>query len=901
MNWISQLRRRRQMGEDLREEIREHIHERTAALMAEGVPREEAKRQARIAFGNPDLVKEHGDEVWIWTTLSAWLRDVQFAIRQLRKSPGFAVTTTLTLALGIGANLAVFNILDTLMLASLPVRDPESLVTLATHNPLNTMFGVTDAPIKLNLPAIEQIERRSKSFEGVFGWTEYDMTVEENGTSERIPGAILSGNAFSVLGLHPAVGRLLTAEDDRPGGGPEGWVAVIGYGYWLRHYGGSRSVIGDHLRISGQPVTIVGIAPRGFDSIQIDSHPEVYLPLEFDTAAHGKNSVLHTAVSMWLTTMARLKPGVTRAEAAAEMETLWPGILDATVPAAARHALFFEKMRLAVLPGRTGWSYLRLTYAKPLEILQGMVGLIFFLCCANLAGLCLSRAATRRHEFAIRGALGAARTRVVRQVLVESIVLALPGAVISLLVAWQAVRVLTPMLGREGMRLAVHFNPWLYLGAPVAGLLAAFLFGVLPAGLASRFTPQLTASPLSKQSHPAQMGGRIARWLFLPFQIAVSLVLVVAAGLLSSTLSHLYRDNLGFQTEGVYLTQTDFTKLDLSQEKMIELNRSIVQRVAQAPGVSIASYAATTPLGGWISSADFQALANGHELGQPVGLDSNQVGPRYFDAFGTSLLQGRDFSGTAADTNTCILNEAAARQLFGSSAALGGTVREFERQRDGEDTQQDCQVIGIVANAKYDSLREVPPPTVYRPFGGGAETARVLNIVVRARSLADARLAFAHTMDELGRGSPRAEVIPFSQQVEASVQRERMLSLLSNFFAVLALLLSGVGILGVMGWMVAQRTAEIGIRMALGATRASILRAFLKQGAWISALGLGIGLLGSWFAAGTLRTLLYGVDRMDPVVLSCSVVVLAATVITAAYFPARRAASTDPMKALRPE
>jgi predicted permease len=902
MNWISQLRRRRQMREDLREEIREHIHERVDALMAEGVPPQEAERRARVAFGSPDLVQERGDEVWIWTALSAWARDAQFALRQMRKSPGFAITTTLTLALGIGANLAIFNILDALLLESLPVHDPDSLVAIAARAPASAAFGLSDAPINLNLPIIEQIRLRARSFEGVLGWTSYDVVLQENGSAPRkFPGAIVSGNAFSVLGLHPAAGRLLDAEDDKPGGGAGGWAAVLSYGFWTEHYAGSLSVIGKRVRLSDQSVTIVGVAPRGFDSVQVDNHPVFYLPLEFDTAVRGKDSMLHTAASMWLTTLARLKPGVDHKEAAAEMDALWPGILDATIPPKARHVPFIEKLRASVAPGRTGWSYLRLAYARPLMILQGMVALLFLLCCANLAGLCVARATARRQEFAIRGALGAARGRLLRQVLAENIALAIPGALLSLLFAWQAIRVLTPMFSRGNMRLAVHFNPWLFAGAIVAGMLAAVLFGILPAWFAARFAPIQATSSAARMLVPGRIVGRTARWLFVPFQLAVSLTLVIAAGLLSATLMHLYRDNVGFQTEGIYLADANFSKLALTPERQLELDRRMVQRLAQMPGVMTASFAANTPLNGSISSDDFVPVTPGQQTPKPIGTFTNEVGPHYFEAFGTPMVEGRDFNGTSADASSCIVNVAAAQTLFAKTDPLGHLLRVFQRQVNGDNTQHDCQVIGVVANAKYDTLWEQPPATVYKPFAADGNPGTEITLVMRARSLMEARSAFNTSMDELSSTTPREEVIPFRQQVDASLQRERMMSTLSGFFAVISLLLSAVGIFGVMGWTVTQRTAEIGVRMALGATRPHILRGFLKQAVWFSVAGLGAGLIAAWVAAGALRSLLYGVDRMDPLVLAGSVAVLAATVITAAYFPARRAASTDPMNALRQE
>jgi predicted permease len=899
MNWLLQIARRRQMRDDLDEEIRGHLEEKSEQMMRDGLSRAEAERQARIALGNPAIVKERSEEVWIWPFLANLIADTRYASRQLRKNFGFTIATTLTLTLGIGANLAIFNILNALLLESLPVHDPDSLVHLATHNGMAS-FGNPNAPINLNLPIIDLIRQRAQSFDGVLGWTGRDFTLDERGNVRTFPGALVSGNAFGVLGLNPAVGRLFDAQDDRRGGGPGGWVTIISYGFWRRHYGGSPSIIGQQIKLSDKNVTIVGVAPRGFESVVLDNHPDFYLPLEFDVATQGERSILHSAGAMWLTTLARLKPGISRAQAASEMNSLWPGILDTVIPAKMRHVPFIENMRFNVLPGRTGWSYLRLAYARPLTILQGMVGLLFLLCCANLAGLCLARAIARRQEFAIRGALGAARARLLRQVLIESIVLALPGALLALLFAWQADRIVAPMMNLQGMRLQVHFEPWLYLGAPAAACLAAAMFGILPAWFASRFAP----TPL--QTHgPSQMSGttagRVAGWFFLPLQIAVSFVLVLAAGLLTATLAHLRIDNLGFETRGVYLAGIDFSKLQLSREQMLQVERNIVNRIAQMSGVTAASIGIITPLNGSLASSNFVSLDGTRQSGSPIQLDTNEIGPGFFAAFGTSILAGRDFTSSAGDAGACIVNQSAARKLFGPTQAIGHTVRVFQNQINGDVQKRDCLVIGEVADAKYDTLREDPPATVYQTIGQGLHDPATPTLVLRARSITEVKDAFAKAMDELGRGATRGEVIAFYQQVDASVQRERMLALLSNFFAALALLLSAIGVFGVMAWIVAQRTGEIGVRMALGATRGGILRQFLAHACRITFVGLAAGLGGAWIATESLRSLLYGVQTTNPTILVISVLALAATVALAAYFPARRAASIDPMQALRHE
>lgn len=907
MNWFSQRFARSRMDDDLQQEIRQHLDEKIEGLMAEGISRTEAERRARVAFGNATVIEERSRLVWMWPAIESILSDIRFAARQLRKAPGFALTAVLTLALGIGANLAIFSILNALLLESLPVHDPDSLVHLAARSKTSTVqFGMTDVPMNLNLPIIEQIEQRARSFDGVFGWAAYAFGLQESDASRSFPGALVGGDAFRVLGVHPAAGRLLTALDDRPGGGPDGWAAVLSYGFWLEHYGASPDVVGRHVRLSDQSVTIVGVAPRGFEGIELGQHPDLFLPLEFETAVQGPRSMLHSAAGGWLITMARLRPGVSRTQASVEMDALWPGILDATTPPQVRHKQFIENLEFEVSPGRSGWSYLRLVYARPLAMMQAMVGIVLLLCCANLAGLCLARATARQQEFSIRGALGAARWRLLRQVLVENAVLTLPGALLGILFAQQADRILLPFVGQDlgDMRLTVHPGYAVVLVAAGCSVLAAALFGILPALLAARSAPSTVMAAATRQSGRRGWifkGDGLARQIFLPLQIALSLVLVIVSTLMASTLGHLRNDNIGFHADGVYLGRLDFFKLPLTPEQLAALNRSIVERVAQMPGIVSASAAENTPLNGALESHDFAALTNGAQNAKPADMDANEITGRYFETMGTRFLQGRDFNNSEADANSCIVNQTAARWLFGSVSPVSRSLRRFDISTTGVTTSRDCQVVGVVEDAKYDSLREDPPATVYTRFGSNSHNLPGMTLVIRARSMADARNAYAKTMRELGRGSPQAELTEFSKQVESSIARERLMSLLSSFFALLALILSAIGIYGVMNWSVAQRTGEIGIRMALGASRHSILRGVLGQVLWLGVAGVVAGGMGAFFAAQSLRSLLWGVEPANPIIFGLSAVVLAATVLLSAFFPARRAASVDPMQALRSE
>jgi predicted permease len=393
----------------------------------------------------------------------------------------------------------------------------------------------------------------------------------------------------------------------------------------------------------------------------------------------------------------------------------------------------------------------------------------------------------------------------------------------------------------------------------------------------------------------------LARRLFLPVQIALSLVLITVACLLMSTLNHLRKDDRGFHTDGVFLAQLDLAKLKLNADQLVDLNRHIVGRLEQMPGVLSAAGAENTPLNGAIESNGFAPVGQGGAVEKQAEIDDNEVTAHYFSSLSTLLLQGRDFTNSDVDSHSCIVNRAAAEQLFGAKPVVGQSLRRFRTMENGDTQTRDCQIVGVVENAKYDTLRENPPATIYSHFSDETHHMVGLTLVIRARSMEEAADAYANTMRELGRGTPQSELTPFSRQVEESIARERLLSLLSGFFAALALILSAIGIYGVMNWSVAQRSGEIGIRMALGASRSSIVSGVVRQVLWMSVTGIVAGGLFAAIAARSLKSLLYGVDPASPVVFALAVALLLATVLVSAFFPARRAASVDPLKALRSE
>ena len=883
----------------LREELEQHLAMQTEENIRAGMPPEEARRQARLKLGAVEAVREgyHAEESF--PSVDGLLQDARYALRQLRGSPGFTLTAVLTLALGIGANTAVFTLTHALLLRTLPVRQPGELVRLAIDLSA-TRADARDVP--LNLPIIEAIQKQSRSMHDVFAWCVYDFPFRDGSFNGGIHGTIVSGNAFQALGTRPAAGRLLTPADDQPGGGSDGLAAVISYRIWVNRYHADSSIIGRHITVTDHAATIVGVAPAGFEGVIAAEHPDIYLPLEFQAALYGEPAK-HDGGRLWLETFARLNPSVSRAEAAAEMNSLFPHILDATLPPAMRHLPVIEKARIEVKPARTGWSKLRMQYTEPLLLLQLMVGAVLLICCGNLSGLFLARASARRHEFAIRGALGAGRLRLMRQLFVECLMLALPGALVGVGLAWMAGPWILHMLGNAEAEEAISMqpNPTVLWVTVACAVFCALVFGMAPTWTASHISEEAAL----RSSHPrTSAGGARLRNFFVPFQLALSLVLVVVAGLLGTTVARLLTEDSGYRTDNVIFALTDFLRIPQKGDALVALYRRMAERMEELPGVEQASVASIAPFLGWRWADEFVATEN-MQHARPVEAMQNIIAAHYFSAVGIRIVAGRDLENSDSDSNSCVVSEAAARLYFPHGSALGKTLRSIVHDRTGIDSFRDYQIVGIVQDTKYDSLRESPPPIVYIPLSTGNEGqtngGSALFFVVHARSMSAARSAYLTTLHEMASSSPEIPPMDFNQTLRDSASRERLLSVLSGFFALLGLLLSGIGIYGQVAWNVTRRTSEIGVRMALGATRAKVFALVMRQVISLLTIGVLAGGIAAIFAAHCVRSFLFEVKPGNPWVFALSAVALVLIGVFAALLPARRAISIDPMQALRTE
>jgi len=890
-------RRRKQLAE----EIQAHLALETNENLEAGMTPDEARRAAQRRFGNELLALERSREIWGALWLERLVQDVRFALRQLRTSPGFTVTAILTLALGIGATTGIFSLTRALLLDPLPIPDPGSLVRISLVV-RNGGSAVPDLP--LNNFMIASLRRHASTLSGVFGWCPYFFVLQQDNGLHTYDGAMVSGNTFQVLGLRPAAGRLLTPADNQPGGGPDGWAAVISYRFWQEHFGADRSIIGKTLTLSDHTITVVGVAPRGFEGVMVGSQPDFYLPLEYEPVLRGANSVLGQRGNVWLITWARLRPGVSFAAAAAQIRALFRPVIDETLPADVLHTPVVEHSGFGVDRGSTGWSTLRATYTRPLLVLQILTGVVLLVGCVNLAGLCLARATAREHELAIRAALGAARARILQQILVESLLLACAGGAFAVGVAWFTDRWLLRFLdNKEAARaLAVHPDAALLAVTAAGAALCALLFGLLPAWLASR----LPLEPaLRNNSRTLSRGARrnfAVRRMFLPGQLALTLALVSVAAMLGATVVHLRSGALGFRPENILLANTDFERLPQKGEALLQLYRRMMVRMQQMPGVDHVSVAEDTPLSGSSHVGAFSSDESPEPAANPFRYETDEVGANYFAALGTPLLAGRDFSGTDADAGTCILNRTAMNLLFPALPAIGRTVRQrISSMSTGTAYTQECRVIAVAGDMRYVNLRDTPPPVVYLPVTAKSDHLFSMTFVIQAHSLADARAAYLTALHEFAPATPNTDPTSLAGQMDESMARESLLSVLSRFFAVLALLLSGIGIYGLTASWVARRTPEIGVRMALGATRGGIASLVLRQVAGLLALGALVGLPLAFVGGRVIRSFLYEVNPASPGLLLLAVALLAVAAVAAAWLPARRAATIDPVEALRVE
>ena len=822
------------------------------------------------------------------------LRD---ACRAARSTPVVSSVAALSLALGIGANTAIFSILNSLLLKSLPVRSPSELVVVDAAGP-GEFYGV-------GYPIWREMRDRNL-FDQAFAWGTDRVAVSDTGEKQFAEAIWASGKVFEVLGISAMRGRTFDARDDLRGGGTAGPVAVIGHAFWQRRFGGTAETIGRTLTIEGVGYTVVGIMPPKFFGLNVGSNFDVMLPLETEPLLGRMPKRLDSPLWTWLHIMARRSSGQTSESLTAALANAQPRIREVTLPAFARNEDRERYLRVPLIvrdaPG--GASRPRRQYGPALLALLGIVGVVLLVACANIATLMLARSTARRYEFSVRLALGASRARLARQLLTESLMLSAAGAALGLVLAHWTSRVLVAQLSTWASTAFLDLSPDARVLAVTAltTVATAILFGTLPAYCSVRVpaVDALKGSPGSLQARTL----RLTSGLVIG-QIALSLVLVIGASLFARSFAALAYRDLGFDRNRVLVAVLDARRSVVPAAERGSLYERARQSAAALPGVERAALSLATPLGSAgvrftpeISTPDNPAFG-----GKTVRILTTPVSPGWFDTFGTRLLAGRDFTDRdrAGAPDVVIVNEAFARRYFGGASPLGRALREGS----GPEDRRMLEIVGLVEDAAFATVRDAIEPTLYRPLAQRLDEKLLASTPVSLSVRAASGLPPAGLTGSVGAaigGVDRALAITFqtvSEQLSIFYVRERLLAMLSGFFGGIALFLGAIGVYGVVAYSVSQRRPEIALRMALGANSRSIRSLVLGRVLTLIAIGAAAGTLVSLWAARLVKTLLYGIDARDPLTFAGAMLVLLLVSGTAGWLPARRAARTDPAAVLR--
>jgi len=897
MSWARRLLnlvRDDRLSRELDRELAFHIAERADELRASGMSAEEAEREARRRLGNYALQKERTREVDVLVWLDTVRADLRYAWRALRASPGFALVAVLSLALGIGANTAIFTLIDAVMLRSLPVRAPEELVQV-------TLGERGDA---FTNPLWEELRDRQNFFAGVAAYGDVQFNLAAGGEARRVRGSWVSGDFFSMLGVQPLVGRLIGVRDDHRGCPA---IAVLGAGFWRSEYGSAREVVGRTILLEGKPFEVAGVVDPSFTGVTVGSETAVYAPLCAEAVVATRSS-LDMRSRWWLQVLGRPQPGLELAALNARLSAIAPAAYAATLPDEypADSRAEYLAGTFDAEPAPAGVSALRAQYSGALKVLMGVVAVVLLIACANVANLLLARSTTRQREIAVRLAIGAGRRRIVRQLLTESLLLALVSSVVGIAIAWWGSRALVSLIATQPNSIALDLS----LDARVLGFtlviatLAAVFFGLAPAWRAGRVEPVRTLHASGR--------GIVAGYtristgkLLVAGQIALSLALVIGAGLMLATFRTLSTMDPGFEQQGVLLVnvtraqqpaaETDEAAAEqLTRERMTYT--TLLERLRVLPGAAAASAAQLTP----ISRVAWNNVirTEGFNVADPRDALSfiNEVTDQYFATLGTPLLAGRDFDARdqPGSPRVAIVNEAMARKYFGSVDALGRVFRL------GEDPAP-YQVIGVVGNSRYRTLREETVPIAYIARSQSAESVSNLTFAVRSAGAPESLIPAIRQLTAEVEPSMSIQFTSLREQVARSLIRERLLAVLSGVFGALALALAVIGLYGTMAFNVARRRNEIGIRIALGSERAAVIRMVLAEAGWLLAIGLiagtGIALAGTRTVSGFL----YGLEPNDPVTIAGAALLFAIVGVAAAGVPAWRASQVDPIEALRAE
>ena len=890
MNWFRRVMEKSRQERQLQKELQEHLERQAADYMRSGLSEEEAHRKARLTFGGVEQVKEECRDARGILWLESTLQDLRLALRSLRKSPGFTLTALCTLALGIGANAAIFQLLDAVRLRSLPVPDPQSLALIQIEGG-NGGFGIKDRLTSLSYPVWERIRRDQRGFSGVLAWNADAFDVGTGANIRLVKGLVVTGGFFQTLGVTAMRGHLFTEAQEGKSCGMPG--AVISYGFWQSEFGGRESAIGSKLIIQDRPTEVIGIMPPRFSGLEVGQTFDIALALCSMSSYYPEIPHFTHSELQFLTVMGRLKPGWTLAQARAQLAAISPAIFQATVPSGYGGSLdFYTKFRLSAYPAATGVSGLREEYDTSLWLLLGITGLVLLIACANLANLMVVRATTREREMAVRLAIGASRWRLVRQLLTEGLLLAIGGAAASIglaqLFSKGIVRFLSTEQDAPYLDLSLH-APVLFFTATIA-ILTCLIFGLVPAFRGSRTDPGAAIHSSGRGMTAGQRN--LLQHALVISQIAISLVLLVAAALFVRSFWNLMTFNPGFRERGIILAYVDFEKLNLPKSRYNAYLLDLVEQVRSIPQVEGVASATHRPLDGssWTLGLNLAGKVDSSKF--------TWVSPAYFQTTGTPLLAGRDFSNrdTANSQHVAVVNQTFVREFIGLVNPIGKT---FVTRAEPRYPATQYEIIGVVKDTKYASLREDIPPQAFGtalqyPAAGPDGTIYIRSAAPAANIVAAVRRKLAQISPEI-----RSDYDVFATRIRDNLVRERLMAVLSGFFGLLAAMLAGIGLYGVISYMMVARRNETGIRLALGASRYAIVAEIVRWALQLVLFGTALGLILALAAGRSASSLLFELHPNDPLMLAGAALLLGAVALVASLVPALRAARVDPMVALR--
>jgi len=889
------------------EELRQHLGDRYDEMMVSGVAADLACQTLLRELNDGALVSglkatmhpsrlplPVGEDASEPFFAGVW-SDLRHGARLLRMNPGFAVIAILSLALGIGANTTIFQLLDAVRMRTLPVKAPQQLARVQIVNSPHCCRGdfySSNAPVTGAL--WNGIRAQQQGFANIAAWSAFRYNLGQGGEAHYADALLVSGDFFNVLGVQPLLGRLISPSDDYKGCGAQG--VILSYPFWQSEYGGRPETIGSKLTLDGHPFEIIGVAPPSFYGLEVGRNFDVALAVCSQPIFSTKSGLMDRPASFWLAVIGRLKPGCTIERASAQLDAIAPGIFAATLPAeydaiAKKDYLSFH---LGALPAATGVSSLREDYEDPLWLLLALSGLVLLIACANLANLMLARASVRQREMALRLTLGASRARLIRQLLAESLLLAVIGTAVGAVLAQILSRVLVAFLSTQQTRIFVELTPdWRVLGfAAGLAILTCILFGLTPAIQASRTEPGIALKAAGRGATAGRERFMVRRALVVS-QVALSLVLVTGAFLFAQTFRNLAEMNAGFQQDHMLIADIDYATLKLTPDSQMAFKRDLLDHLRGIPGVTSAAETLIVPMShrGWDDNIDVP------EGPQRKDVSFNRVSPGYFQTMQTAILAGRDF--TPADTpkspRVVIVNEAFAHTFFAGSNPVGKVFH------DSGDPKATYQIVGLVKDTKYYMMREDPVATAYVSFTQANGPEPESTLMIRSD---EPLLPLISSVKQAANEVNPTMVLNFTvfkTQIREGLLREQLMAMLSGFFGALAIILAMVGLYGVISYMVVQRRNEIGVRMALGASRGNILAMILREAAVLLGIGLVVGTLLALITGNAAASLLYGLKPRDPFTFIVAILGMTVVAFIASLLPARRAASVHPMVALRDE